>query len=239
MAKLKEEGIFCLETASWDNVGKGRTSLEYFLRFLEVSSGGKIPHRHYDVATKEEFLFYLDKWNRGEDRGKKIRDKYPVLWLAFHGGKEVNSLAIPKGGELAMHELVDCLKNEKDNDAIIHFSACCSSVNPDKMKNLLKETGTLSVSGYNEEVGWYQSAAFELLLLAEFFDIVEDVRQDGLPEQSSAMQKFAIEKYKENKAMVALGEELGFRMWYDARGKIIPKKEEHPNGIVACKKEDY
>ena len=232
------DGIFCLEAASWEknsDLTKGRTSLEYFLRFLEVSSGGKVPHRHYDVATEAEIEFYLKEWNK-----KGTRDKFPVLMLAFHGN-ENNSLALPDKSEFTTDDLVKHLRNEEDNDAIIHFSSCYSSVKDDRMKDLLKETGTLSVSGYDREVDWYQSAAFELLFLAGLFSIgSEEPRERGLlPDGSVDMRDFVIGNYKQNAAMVDLGEVLGFHMWYDVRDSKIVPREEHPLNITPCKKEDF
>ena len=204
------------------------------MRFLEVSSDGKIPHRHYDVATKAEIRFYLKEWNSGNNRSR-----YPVLLLAFHGMKN-NSLVLPdeEDSELTIDDLVEYLRKKKDNDAIIHFAACHSSVKDDKMKNLLKETGALSVSGYDRAVGWYQSAAFELLFLAELFNIASETRKRGLPDKSVAMRDFVIKEYKKNTAMVTLGKDLGFHMWYDVRhGKILPK-EKHPRDITQYKKGD-
>lgn len=225
------DGIFCLETASWNqNSGltKGRTSLEYFLRFLEVSSDGKIPHRHYDVATKAEIRFYLKEWNSGNNRSR-----YPVLLLAFHGMKN-NSLVLPdeEDSELTIDDLVEYLRKKKDNDAIIHFAACHSSVKDDKMKNLLKETGALSVSGYDRAVGWYQSAAFELLFLAELFGFVSsETGKRGPPEGTNSMRKFAKENYAENQALLALGSEVEFQLWYDVRDASKANPKGLPEGI--------
>ena len=217
MAKTNEgEGIFCLETASWeDDLAGGRTSYEYFLRFLEVSSEGKVPHRHYDVATKDELEFYLNTW-------KEIQMSYPVLLLAFHGDEQ--GLDTLDGKKLPTKQIIAHLSNEEednDNDAIIHFSSCYPVKNP-KMEDLLEDSGALSVSGYDREVDWYDSFAFESLFFAELFELgYLETEKDGPPDEPISMRKFA-RRYAKNEVLATLGEALGFRLWYDLRDSNKP-----------------
>ena len=149
---LEEAGIFCLETAAWDKESwdegswhevEDQDSLDHFLRFLETSSSAiRIPYRHYDVATKAEFEFYIDTW-----RKKEIRNLFPVLLLAFHGGD--GCIEMLDDQIINTARLTRLLKKDEDydNDAIIHFSSCYFET-PGKMKKLLEDSGALSVSGY-------------------------------------------------------------------------------------------
>ena len=139
---------------------------------------------------------------------------------------------------ISTERLTRLLKKDEDydNDAIIHFSSCYFE-KPDGMEKLLEGTGALSVSGYmkkNEGVGWNQSAAFELLFLATLFEFVSFKRKKiGIPDESVTMRDFVIDKYLKDKALVALGNKLGFRMWYDVRdGKIDITG--HPTNITPC-----
>lgn len=215
------DGIFCLEIASWDeasDLAKSQTSYEHFLRFLEVSSGGEIPYRHYDVATEAEFEFYLNAWKK-----KKMRKRFPFLLLAFHGDEK--GLAMLEGEETFTAEIVKHLSTDDFNDTFIHFSSCYF-LDDDKAEELLYRTGALSVSGYmNEEgVDWYPPVAFELLFLTELFDF-------GLPDVSTSMRNFLITNHAKNTAMATLGRKLDFHLWYcidDARTKT-----DHPPNIHA------
>ena len=199
-----KKGIFCLETAKWEEEVKDQDSYDHFLRFLETSriDTGGIPYRHFDVATKEEFKFYLKNWKE-----QKIQRHFPVLLLAFHGDKKGLSV-IKNQVRISADEIVKDLYDCEYDNAIIHFSSCYF-VKDTKMKELLYNSGALSVSGYmNEEgVGWYTAMAFELLYLTELF-------RAGLPKTSLEMQNFVDSYFATNKEMKDLGESLRFNMWY-------------------------
>ena len=57
----QRKGVFCLETASWEPGIRDRSSIEHVLRLLETTQY-KVPYLYFDVATREEFDFYLKKW---------------------------------------------------------------------------------------------------------------------------------------------------------------------------------
>ena len=214
----EEAGIFCLETAVWnekswkeeleDPDSLGQDSYDHFLRFLETSSQVRIPYRHFDVATKGELKFYLDKW-----KGSNIQKHFPLLLLAFHGDQK--GLGVVKNETtLFTDEIVTELYDGTYDDAIIHFSSCYFLDDP-KTKDLLWSSGALSVSGYTNEAGvaWYPAVAFELLYLTALFDF-----GGGLPPKTpSEMRKFVNKNFvanEHNKEMIALAELLGFHMWY-------------------------
>ena len=220
-----KKGIFCLETASWgENLAKGQTSYEHFLRFLKASPGVEIPHRHYSVATKAELKFYLKE---GWKREKKT---YPVLLLAFHGTED--SIQMLGGGSTFSGELMECLY-DKYNNTMIHFSSCYLAEEK-KMEKLLSNTGALSVSGYaSGGVDWYKSAAFEMLFL-------ERLVAHGPPDSSRKMKEFMDKIYDPknkdyDKELGALGKALKFHLWYRSHGKI---KTPHPRKVHPVLKKD-
>ena len=223
------KGIFCLETATWDeNLVTGRqTSYEHLLRFLDISLWKKIPHLHYDVLTKKEFGSYLDKW-------KKQRS-FPFLLLAFHGDEDRLDIS---GDDQTIFsaEITELLRKEQKNNSFIHFSSCYL-VEKSKMEKLLYDTNALSVSCYmnNDGIGWHTSAAFELLFLTKLFthryEETEKIRDIGLPRSSASMRKFATSEG--NKAMLNMGDKLGFHLWYCLRGKGNPGSVKHPRNIHA------
>ena len=242
---VKKAGIFCLETAvwdeeSWDKKVKDQDSLdqhsyEHFLRFLETSSisasSVRIPYRHFDVATKRELVFYLEKWKE-----KNIQEHFPILFLAFHGDEK--SIGMFDGKEATSNELANILYDEDYNDAFIHFSSCYHvkpDNKPDKMEKLLYNTGTLSVSGYtNGDVGWHQPLAFELLYLTKLFAFESpETKEIGPPTKSSEMCRWVNEYFATNKEMKALAELLGFHMWYRDNEYNLDT-DEHPGYITPC-----
>lgn len=220
------KGIFCLETASWDKKGENQASYDHFLHFLETSSGGKLPHRHFDVATKQELMFFLKKWKQ-----VKIQKHYPILYLAFHGEDDVIKMPEGKKATATTDELADILYDKRYDHAIIHFSSCYLAT-PDRMEKLLYNTGALSVSGYvNEEgVDWYTAVAFELLYLTELF-------RCGLPETSKEMRDFVDSYFATHEEMKFLAESLHFRMFYRV-DKADLGTGKHPLYINSCTDEE-
>ncbi len=69
----KKKGIFCLEGAWWGV--KDKTSVEPMLRLLEAMGDYEVPYFHHDVATHEEFDFYLKKW-RGRSLAEVGRTRF-------------------------------------------------------------------------------------------------------------------------------------------------------------------
>ena len=202
--------------------------MEHFLRFLEVSPGVKIPHRHYGVATKAELEFYLKEWKKGT----RTQNRYPILLLAFHGTED--SIQMVEGKSTFSGELVEHLYDDKYKNTMIHFSSCYLAEKK-KMKNLLSKTRALSVSGYMnaEGIDWCKSAAFEMLFL-------ERLVAHGPPNSSGKMKEFMDKIYDPKnkdyyKELGALGKALKFHLWYRGHGKI---KTPHPRNVHPVLKKD-
>lgn len=175
-----------------------------------MSPDRAVPYRHFDVATIDEFEFYLNTWAKDKDRGN-----FPVLLLAFHGDQKGLSV-IKDEATLFTDELVAHLSSNRYNDAFIHFSSCHVLKNKE-MEKLLYKTGALSVSGYvnKQGVGYYQSAAFELLFLAELFAYKsKETKSIGPPKTSKDMRNFVRDSLATNKELLRLGRALGFHLWY-------------------------
>lgn len=77
----KSKGVFCLETDQWYRQ-KDRSTVEPVLQLLDKFR--KVPYERRDVATQEEFKFFLDKYLA---RGYKT---HPILYLGFHGWRAEN-----------------------------------------------------------------------------------------------------------------------------------------------------
>ena len=105
-------------------------------------------------------------------------------------------------GEVALDWLEDQLRG-KCAHRIIHFSSCSTlRVHGNRLNRFLHETGAVAVSGYEGEVNWIRSAAFELMVLSEF--------------QYGALRAASIKKVEERirSASAGLSSQLGWRIWF-------------------------
>lgn len=197
MAKTKAQrkGIFCLEGHWWGV--KDKTTVEPVLRLLETLSGYNASYRRYDVATREEFDFYLKKWC-----GAPF-DNFPILYLGFHGGSGKIFVGEGRSSALSLDELAEQLAS-RCKGRVVHLGSCGTvSVHGRKLNKFLSLTGALAVCGYTKEVDWLESAAFDVLVLGGL--------QNTSFRQASSMRKFD-EQLK--KTASGLYEHLGFRMAY-------------------------
>jgi len=159
MPSSTKKGIFCLECDWWGI--KDRTTVKPVLRLLHSFSGTRAPYIHRDVATTEEFWYYVDKWSQ---KGFK---KYQILYLGFHGDENVLQVGEKKGGagDVTLDELAERLKG-KCKKRIIHFGSCGTlALHGAKINTFLKTTGAAAVCGYRTDVPWLESTCFEALLL--------------------------------------------------------------------------
>ncbi|MCE2514405.1 MAG: hypothetical protein J4F37_05220 [Acidobacteria bacterium] len=198
MAKKKDQrkGVFCLE-GPWFGV-KDRTSMEPVLRLLETLKGYKVPYLRFDVGTRDEFDFYLEKW-----AGASFRETHPILHLAFHG--ESGEIAIGEGRHtsVTLDDLAERLEG-RCKGRVIHFCSCgTAAAHGRELKKFLARTQALSVCGYKEDVDWLESAAFDMLVLG------------GL-QYASFVQVSSVEKFDRELKSTAAGlyRRLGFRMLY-------------------------
>ena len=192
MAKKKDQpkGVFCLETPMWTDRIKDRSSIEPILRLLEKCY--KIPYLHYDVATIGEFDFYLKKW-----RLKEL-DSHPILYFAFHGERE----GFYVGDEfISLKDLAERLDGHCTG-RVIHFGTCATlRVHGNHLNKFLHQTCALAVCGYTKTVDWFESTAFDLLVLGGL--------QDASFQQARSMQKF---KCTLKEQAPGLMQSMGFRI---------------------------
>ena len=147
------KGIFCLE-GLWDSDLKIHSTISPILELLRVKE--KIDYIYKDVATEEEFEFYLNKWKQ-----KKYK-KYPILYLATHG--EENSIFLGNR-KYSLDRLSEYLTGSCKNRIIVFGSCSTMKVRKHTLKKFLQKTNALAICGYKIDVDWMVSTAFELLLL--------------------------------------------------------------------------
>jgi hypothetical protein len=155
MPTIAKKRIFCLE-GLWEQDLTKKSTILPILELLYLN--GKIEYIYRDCATREETEFYLKKWTQ---------EKYsffPILLLAFHGEEGVIHVGKTK---YPVDLLSDTLGGKCEN-AIIFFASCRTlKIDKRKLKKILMTTRALAICGYQSDVDWMKSAAFELLVLNE------------------------------------------------------------------------
>jgi len=151
---MKTKGIFCLE-GQWQEDLRKKNTVRPILELLELNAN--VPYIYHDCATIAEFEFFLKKWRLAK------YTKYPILYLAFHGGE--NGIWI-SDDFINLTKIGELLKNKCKNRIIV--LASCSTVNIQKsrMEIFLEKTQALAVCGYRLIVPWITATAFELMLLS-------------------------------------------------------------------------
>jgi len=129
------------------------------LQLLEDLYGA--PYVHRDAATKDELFHYLTKW-RGLD------PIYPILYLGFHGSEDGKIwLETSDGGkDMVDYEVLADQLESSCNNRLVHFGSCRSLAGVD-WDWFLEQTKASAVSGYHKDVAFADSAAFELIYLAD------------------------------------------------------------------------
>lgn len=154
------KNIFCLEGDWTGDLKKPSTVRPIFDLVTQIEP--KLRYIHRGIGTSQEFDHYLKVW-----RQRKYAD-FPLLYLAFHGNAQ--SLSI---GDQRRHDRCYTLDKVAGllasgcKGRIVHFGAC-STLKCDlrHLKRFLARTGALAVSGYTKDIGWMESAAFEVFLLS-------------------------------------------------------------------------
>ncbi len=161
MSSSKAKGVFCLE-GDWDSDLRWRATVGPVLELLDRSGAPAVPFIRRDVGTFEEFQYYLGKWTQ------RRYAKYPILYLGFHGGPGILHVGDRRKGPVTLEWLEDRLAGACKG-RLIHFGACGTlGTQGNRLQQFLRRTKALAVCGYQEDVDWMLSAAFELILLYQF-----------------------------------------------------------------------
>jgi len=156
MAKsTKKKNIYCLE-GLWDhNNIQDKSSILPILDLLEKRK--ECSFIFHDCATVAELEFFLEKW-----KNKTVNEKYPILYLAFHGSEA--SIHLSHKVNYSLEQLGDFLE-DCCTGKVIYFGSC-STLNIDKrlIKSFLEKTGAIAAIGYKKDIDWIPSTACDLLV---------------------------------------------------------------------------
>ncbi|MDD9961169.1 MAG: hypothetical protein OXU70_03625 [Gammaproteobacteria bacterium] len=139
-------------------------SCEQTLRFLSESSNFPFIFRGA-VESRAKLVKYLKEWSSRKDW------KYPILYLSAHGSHREISINDPRGVGFDMMDLRTISRVVADHNynmegALVHFGTCSTlDIDPAEVQKFFRDSGVTAISGYNRDVSWVESLAFELLYL--------------------------------------------------------------------------
>jgi hypothetical protein len=163
IAQSYKKNVFCLE-GDWQKDLRDNSSIRAALTFLGQNLS--IKYIYKQCGTRENLEYYLSLWQQ------KKYAAYSIAYLAFHG--KPGSIQVGRDF-VTLNELTDMLQGACQNK-IIHFGSC-QTLNTDEktIKNFLEHTGALCVCGFESEINFVESSAFDMILI-EMFQQYKDVR---------------------------------------------------------------
>ncbi len=153
MPRRQIPGVFCLES-NWSSDLRDRSSLRPLLELLEQQKAVEAIHR--DCGTVDEFEHYLDISTQAR------YEKYRLLYLGFHGGPGLVRIG---GSRVEIEQIAEALDGRAKNTTV-YFGTCSTLDVPVKrLDKFLTMSGAKAVCGFRKDVGWLESAAFDLLII--------------------------------------------------------------------------
>lgn len=162
LAQSYKKYVFCLE-GDWQKDMRDNSSVRAALTFLQQNNNIKFIYKQ--CGTRENLEYYLDIW------GQKKYSPYSIGYFAFHGEKG----SIQVGKEfVTLEELADMLA-DSCQDKIIHFGSC-RTLNTDikNIRRFIVHTGALCVCGFETQINFVESSAFDMILI-EMFQQYKDI----------------------------------------------------------------
>ncbi|MDA0803485.1 MAG: hypothetical protein O2819_06990 [Planctomycetota bacterium] len=163
MSRIQTKGIFCLE-ADWERRLDRGLSLRPVLDLLHQWAPLRVPYVHRDVATREEFDYYMRRWVQAQAA------RYPILYIATHGNAGVLSIGDWRHARnhIRLDEIEETIQGQ-GHGRLIHFGACdFLDLHGNRIKSFVKNTGLVAVSGYRKELDWLESTLLDAAVLAAF-----------------------------------------------------------------------
>lgn len=173
----QEKFIYCLE-GNWNKHPKSNQSIKPILDLLYSFS--KVKYIYHKCPTKEDFIKGLETFTQ------KRYSNYTVLYIAYHGRRN----RICFGNEyITLKEIANVLEG-KLNGKIIHFGSCSTLNTSEKnITDFITRTGCSFISGYQKDVEYIDSSAFELL----YFETIQRYCSFGIM-KSTIAKKYLVLK---------------------------------------------
>lgn len=158
--KRTKRGVFCIE-GEFDTEA---LSFEPTLALLSDAGICDFSKIYRKVQSRGALVKSLEQWAARGDW------KYPVLYLSFHGFEHGVHVDDPKGAgftRVDLRTISDVFDKYVVTDTVVHFGACSTLATDDaELGRFLRNTEVAALSGYQKDVPWIESLAFELLYLS-------------------------------------------------------------------------
>jgi hypothetical protein len=149
-----DKQIFCIE-GDWNEDLRQKDSIENALKFMETAHVHKIKYIHRHASTKEELQSRINQYTT------KQYEEFSIFYLAFHGVP--NGLKLNQKNILTLDELGEMCEGKLKNK-ILHLGSCETlNISKSKIKDLLRQTNALCISGFKKEVPFISSTIFDIL----------------------------------------------------------------------------
>lgn len=151
MARRALPKVFCVE--SWSSSLRDQSSVKGLLDLMECRR--RIGYFHDRVHTVEELDRLLKKWGQRQYRS------YNIGYLAFHGSPGRVHLG---RRAVTLDHLAEVLNGACKGKTLFFGSCAVMEADYEDIEEFRRATGARCVMGYREDVDWFESMAFELLL---------------------------------------------------------------------------
>jgi hypothetical protein len=147
-------GVFCVE-GQWEDDLSDRVSVRPTLELLERL--GAIQFIHKTVATAADLDYFLDRWLLRAYSG------YQLAYFAMHGS--ASTLNLSRRHSVTLHHIAQQLDGRCEGRQMYFGSCSVLQASDDTLRDFLKATKAELICGYTTPVDWFESAAFDTVLL--------------------------------------------------------------------------
>lgn len=186
MAARRVPGIFCIE-GGWSPKLTDERSVRPLLTFLEEA--GRVRFIHRDVENVESLIALLYRWPQHQYAG------YTLGYFGFHGSPGYLRLGRER---ISLEELGEHLRGACRGKTLYFGSCSVLDLPKARITAFLRATKARCVAGHRYDIDWFESAAFDLLLL----DALASYRR------IDAVERWITEQHR------GMVKRLGFRMYY-------------------------
>lgn len=150
-------GIWLME-GNWSNSVTDVRTVAPVLQALEQAGSARTVHMHLNDA--EDLRQALKRW------GQKQHSRFNIGYIALHGTP--GTLYVGRE-RVDLHDLGATLPKDSMRGKVLHFGSCSVlDLRPKERQELRAQLGVKMLTGFTEDVEWFDSLAFEILL----FDVL-------------------------------------------------------------------
>lgn len=179
--------VFCIE-ADWERSAKKKSSILPMLQCINGVYPTKVKYIYRTANTVAEFKYCLKKFKQIS----KVNGNFCALFICGHGEPGIMHFG---DDSLSLEQLSEISKEIGENlysGHLIHFDSC-SVVKGTKrrIKKFMKLTGASCVTGFDDDVDFIESLAFEMIFIDYLsnYNNINDAVKEFSKEHSSICKR--------------------------------------------------